>query len=96
MTFAVALTLKHTISKKSQDWVAAPGCPGLCAQACPFPYYLLGNYLAGIMPCYLFSHCMGCFIRIMALIDKVTNLLTIHHEVNSICGEDQEAVISVM
>lgn len=44
----------------------------------------------------LFSHCMGSFVGIMALIDKVTDLLTIHHEVDSVCGEDQEAVISMV
>ena len=55
-----------------------------------------GIFLAEALLCYLFSHCMGCFVWIMALIYKVTNLLTVHHEVNSICSEDQEAVISMM
>ena len=46
--------------------------------------------------CHLFSHCMSRFTGSMALTDKVTNLLAVHHEVNSIRSEDQEAVVSVM
>lgn len=83
------------ISKKSPD----SGGPSWLhrdlhlALSSPPPF---GIFLTGALPCYLFSHCMGCFIGIVALIDKVTNLLTVHHEVNSICSEDQEAVISMM
>lgn len=94
--FIVILKLKHKISKKPQ------ACCGLfrlhqnlhlCLSSSPPP---LGTFVAEALLCHLFSHCVGCFTRVMALIDKVTNLLTIHHEVNSICGEDQEAVISMM
>lgn len=81
------------ISKKSPD----SGSPSWLHQdlALSSPSHL-GIFLAEALLCYLFSHCMGCFIGIVALIDKVTNLLTVHHEVNSICSEDQEAVISMM
>lgn len=83
------------ISKKSPDsgspsWLHQDLCLALSSPS------HLGIFLAEALLCYLFSHCMGCFIGIVALIDKVTNLLTVHHEVNSICSEDQEAVISMM
>lgn len=39
---------------------------------------------------------MSCFFRIVALVDKVADLLTIHHEVNPVGGEDQETVVSVV
>lgn len=39
---------------------------------------------------------MGSFSGIMALANEVTDLLTVHHEVNTICSEDQEAVICML
>lgn len=39
---------------------------------------------------------MGSFSRIMALVNEVADLLTVHHEINTVCGKDQEAVICVM
>ena len=99
VTFIVILRLKHGISKKSQ----ACGSPSRLHQDLHLGCSLLlsptthnWDFLAEALLCHLFNHCMGCFVGIMALIDKVTNLLTVHHEVNSICSEDQEAVISVM
>lgn len=44
----------------------------------------------------LLSNNMGSFSRIMALVNEVTDLLTVHHEVNTICSKDQEAVICMM
>lgn len=93
--FIVTLKLKHKIQSNLQ--------PVWPLQAAPRPARVsvllsspLGTFLAEAVLWHLFSHCVGCFAGIMALIDKVTNLLTIHHEVNSICSEDQEAVISMM
>lgn len=39
---------------------------------------------------------MGSFVGIMALIDKVTDLLAVHHKVDAIRGEDKKAVISMV
>lgn len=84
----VKLKLKHKISKKPQACCGLFRLPqnlhlGLSSSPPP-----LETVVAEALLCHLFSHCVGCFMRIMALIDKVTNLLTVHHEVNSVCGED--------
>lgn len=93
--FHVILKLKHKISKKS----AVSGGPSrlqrnlhlaLCSPPRP------GTSLAEALLCHLFSNCMGGFTGIVALIDEVTDLLAVYHEVNAICSEDQEAVISMM
>ena len=44
----------------------------------------------------LLSNNVGSFSRIVALVDEVADLLTVHHEVNAICSKDQEAVICMM
>lgn len=46
--------------------------------------------------CYLLSNNVGSFGRIMALVNEVADLLTVHHEVNTVCSKDQEAVICMM
>ena len=57
---------------------------------------LPGNFPLEAPLRHLLSHRMSCFFRIVALVDKVADLLTIHHEVNPICGKDQETVVSMV
>ena len=93
--FTVILKAKtHDFKEISRQWQPLLAAPRPASGFVLSSHF--GIFLAGALLCYLFSHCMGCFIGIVALIDKVTNLLTVHHEVNSICSEDQEAVISMM
>lgn len=44
----------------------------------------------------LLSNNMGSFSRIMALVNEVADLLTVHYEVNTVRSKDQEAVVCMM
>lgn len=45
---------------------------------------------------YLLNNKVGSFSRIMALVHKVADLLTVYHEVNTVCSKDQKAVVCMM